>query len=517
MLYRKLVPILLFVFACNFAEAQATVGLPKAVVYDKAGRKISTSSISDFDNPVIVMTYSDSWCSSCVEMISRFDRNYNYYGKNSSVKLVAINVDQTTTSSQVFATGERWKNVEVLHDRDGTFQEAMYTKSVPRILFMNSLQEVIHSEATFNMDVIKAYKLADNIKRNLIKADKIYYDSAWLPVPQSEAMYYRQLSKTSDGKWIINDYFKNGTLQMKGKALLVYPLVRTGLYEYYYDDGKKESEASYTENKLTGKTTGWYPNGTIRYEYNYVDGMYDGKWTYYHPNGKVANVGLYSQGRAIGTWYHYYPSGKKRKETDWANGKREGLCTGWFEEGLTKFEVTFANDKLLYKPAPKYIYANGKSAVKVKEDGDHLTLSYFYENGQICMVAEMTNTLSELMLYYENGKPMLKTTITDPKTVHGKFISFYPSGSKRVEGTVFNNKPTGKAMSWYEDGAVFEKIDFTLDTAEYFDNKGNKISKPANTFIDVKKDASLDTKFITDMINWLETTVKEEGKIDGMN
>ena len=326
MLLRKLVPVLLFVLACNFAEAQTTVGLPKAVLYDKAGRKISTSSISDFDNPVIVFTYSDSWCSSCVEMISRFDRNYNYYGKTSSIKLVAINVDHATTPSQVFASAERWKNVEVLHDKDGSFQAAMHTRSAPAILFLNSLQQVVHCENSYNIDVIKAYKLADNIKRNLINAEKIYYDSAWFPVPQADGVYYRLINKTNDNKWIVTDYHKNGNLQMKGTALVVYPLVRSGVYEYYYNNGKKQSEAIYDENKFIDKSTGWYPDGTIRYQYNYKDGYYDGKWTYYHPNGKIANVGLYAQGRAIGTWYHYYPSGKKRKETDWANGKREGRC-----------------------------------------------------------------------------------------------------------------------------------------------------------------------------------------------
>lgn len=514
MLLKKLVPTLLFIFSYTLAQTQTTVGLPKAVLYDRAGRKISTSSISDFDNPVIVMTYSDSWCTSCVDMVSRFDRNYAQYGKNSSVKLIAINVDRTAVPSQMFATADRWKNVEVLHDRDGSFQEAMYTRSAPRILFMNSMQEVVHSEATFNIDVIKAYKLADHIKRNLVKADKVYYDSAWFPVPQPEAWYYRQVTKTSDGKWEVNDYHKNGALQMKGKALLVHPLVRTGLFEYYYNNGKKQSETVYNENKATGKSTGWYQNGSLRYEYTLVDGQYDGKYILYHPNGKIANTGLYSQGKAIGTWYHYYASGKKRKETNWANGKREGRCVGWFEEGLTKFEVTFATDKIVYKPAPKYQYANGKSAVTTKEEGDHMTLSYFYENGQICMVADMTSTLSELILYYETGKPMLKTTISDPKTVHGKYISFYESGSKRVEGTIFNNKPSGKAMSWYEDGTVSERVDFTQDTWEYFDNKGNKISKPAKTVIGIRKDDTLDTKFITDTINWLETTIKNDGNID---
>lgn len=498
-------------------QAQQTTGLPKAILFDKSGRQVPTSSISDFDNPIIVMTYSEKWCSSCVEMVSRFDRNYDAYGKRSSVKLIAVNLDQSSSGSEVFSNAGRWRNIEVLHDRNGEYQKAMFTTSAPRIIYLDDHQQAVFSENTFNIDVVKAYKLADNIKKNLVKAEKVFFDSAWFPVPEAEALYYRQIRKTSDGKWDVIDYYKNGTVQMKGQALIVYPLVRTGLFQYFYNTGKKQSETVYVNDKATGKSTGWYPDGSIRYEYNFTDNRYDGKWSYYHPNGKLANIGLYSEGKAIGTWYHYYPSGKKMKETNWQNGKREGRCIGWFEQGLVKYEVVFSNDKLNYSPAPKYIYASGKPVITIKETSTGTIKNLYRETGELFLTAETSGTITDIVMYYENGKQILKTTMSDEKTVNGKLILYYENGNKQLESTIYNNKPSGKAMSWYDDGSVFEKVDFKLNSWEYFDKKGNRISKPENTFINVNADMEIDTKSITDELMWVELSIKQDGTIAGMN
>jgi thiol-disulfide isomerase/thioredoxin len=218
---RFAVYLLALLLSVQNVSAQQTAGLPKAVLYDKAGRQIATSSISDFDNPIIIVTYSESWCTPCVDLISKFDRNYATSAKNSSVKIIAVNVDKSLASTDVFTKAKRWTNIEVLHDKYGDFQTALYTTRAPSVLFMNDHQQVIHTESTYNLDVAKAYKLADQLKRNLINAEKIYFDKDWFPVPDAEGMYYRQLKRNGDNDWEVNDYFKNGQLQM---VKLLFPI-----------------------------------------------------------------------------------------------------------------------------------------------------------------------------------------------------------------------------------------------------------------------------------------------------
>ncbi len=502
--------LLTFLLSIQNLLAQQTAGLPKAVLYDKAGRQIATSSISDFDNPIIIITYSESWCTPCVELISKFDRSYTASAKNSSVKLIAVNVDEKLSSTDVFSKAKRWINVEVLHDKYGDFQKALYTTRAPSVLFMNDHQQLIYTESSYSLDVTKAYKLADQLKRNLIKAEKIFYDKDWFPVPETEGMYYRQLKRNGENDWEVMDYYKNGQLQMRGKAIIPYPLVRNGKFSYFYQNGKLQSESFYTNDKLNGKSAGWYQNGTLQYEYNYINGFYDGKWIVYHDNGKTFNTGMYVNGKATGTWYHYYANGKKWKETIWKDGKRDGRCQAWYENGNLKFDVMFEADEIIENPKPRFLHANGSAAFEIH---GRTSFSYYYENGQKSLTAERVDDLLELNLFYESGKTMYRVTMEDEETVNGKYIVWYENGNKQAEATLFNNIPSGKAMSWWDNGTVRERIDFTNDSKEYFDKQGNKLTTaPKDIFFNIRKGEKVDVSSLTNSINWLELAVKEEAK-----
>lgn len=512
MLYRKLVPTLLFIFTSALLHAQSTAGLPKAVLVNKAGNSVSTASISDFDNPVIVLTYSESWCTPCVKLITDLDNNYSTLGTASNVKIVAVNVDKSLTSSEVFSKASRWKNVEVLFDRSQQLMQAMYTTKAPVIFFMDDNQQVIYTHTAYTLDIKKAYKLAGQIKRKEIQAKKVFYDKDWFPAAEADAMYYRTISKKDDNSWVVNDYYKNGRLQMSGEATLAFPLVRKGKYQYYYQDGKLSSESNYTENVLNGRSLGYYNTGELQYEYTYAYGKLEGKWTKYHANGKTANVGMYTGGVATGIFYHYYESGKKRKETNWANGKMHGKCTGWYENGKLKFEAVFENGEMSSTVDPKYFHENGKSAIETKVTDGNKTVKYIDAMGIPFLEMQETGNLFELTQFYSNGELLMKATMKDENTVNGKYIAWYENGQKKFEATFFNNEPSGKAMSWYENGTPKEKLDFTTNTKEYFDKQGNKVASIPDPVLKVGKGERLNTKPISDNIYVIEDAIKNEGK-----
>lgn len=511
-MYRKLVPTILFVFSIALLKAQSTAGLPKAVLTNKAGNSVSTASISDFDNPVMVITYSESWCTNCVKLITELDNNYSSLGTASGVKIYAVNVDTRLTSSEVFSKASRWKNVEVLYDKSYEFTKALYSTNAPFIFFLDDNQQVIYNHTTHTLDVKKAYKLAAQIKQKEIQARKVFYDKDWFPCPEKDAVYYRLIAKTNDNKWQITDYYKSGSLQMQGQAILPFPLVRQGKYQYYYPDGKLSSETTYQENSPTGRSIGYYNNGKTLYDYNYVNGKLEGKWTRYHANGKVSNTGMYVAGLPRGIFYHYYESGKKRKETDWLEGRMEGRCIGWYESGKLKFEAEIEDGKLSGLPIPKYFHENGQSAIQLKTNGDYETLTYMNEKGIVITQLEETGTLYEAAINDDDGNPVLKATLKDNQTVNGKYIVWYANGQKKLEATFYNNEPSGKAVSWYENGIVKEKIDFTINSKEYFDKQGNKVASVPDPVIKIDKGQKLNTQFITDKILQIETAIKNDGK-----
>lgn len=67
-----------------------------------------------------------------------------------------------------------------------------------------------------------------------------------------------------------------------------------GVQTAYYENGRKQHEATFAAGRKTGEETFWAPDGTRR-------------WTWNHqPNGNRS------------TWTHYWKNGQKRIESEWS-------------------------------------------------------------------------------------------------------------------------------------------------------------------------------------------------------
>lgn len=83
----------------------------------------------------------------------------------------------------------------------------------------------------------------------------------------------RNYTKKSNELFLINDYNK-GTLVASGKTKSFYPIVKTGDFTEYYDNGKLKSVSTYIDNKLISNKR-WNKNGDadISNVYSYADIM----------------------------------------------------------------------------------------------------------------------------------------------------------------------------------------------------------------------------------------------------
>lgn len=83
--------------------------------------------------------------------------------------------------------------------------------------------------------------------------DKQYLDADFNVVTQeSSAMYYRLVSKSSDGLYNSHVYYLNEVLQMKGKYLEEELLTLHGECSFYYKNGQTESEGQYDHGRRSG-------------------------------------------------------------------------------------------------------------------------------------------------------------------------------------------------------------------------------------------------------------------------
>ena len=148
---------------------------------------------------------------------------------------------------------------------------------------------------------------------------------------------------------------------------------RHGLFTFFYENGQKESEATYQEGKQIGQTTKWYENGQKENE------------------GYLKNI----NGKAVwdGSYISWYENGQKRVEQSFKDGMNVGKHQTWFDNGTKQWEYYHNDDGT--------------------RDSTKLT-SRWYENGQ---------------KWYEG---YIKT-INDKAVWNGSYIEWDESGKIKLE------------------------------------------------------------------------------------
>jgi hypothetical protein len=105
-----------------------------------------------------------------------------------------------------------------------------------------------------------------------------YLDSKWKKYKQEKANYYRKDYRNKNKSWIVTDYYLDGQLQMSGVYKEKKLKTRNGKFIRYYENGNKESEGRYSDDKREGVWIFWYENRTIDRKGEYSEGKMIGDY-----------------------------------------------------------------------------------------------------------------------------------------------------------------------------------------------------------------------------------------------
>lgn len=119
--------------------------------------------------------------------------------------------------------------------------------------------------------------------------------------------------------------------------------VRHGQETYWYRNGQKEHEVSYTYGKKHGLETQWYENGSKKAEGHWDEGRQVGEWSYWHPNGLLKSRGHYRGGH-----FEELPMFSSRSEPVFIPLK-DGLWTYWSLSGTIERVEHWEEGKLVEK------------------------------------------------------------------------------------------------------------------------------------------------------------------------
>lgn len=174
----------------------------------------------------------------------------------------------------------------------------------------------------------------------------VYLDSLWKETTQENHVYYRIIKAyyVNADSYQISDYYKSGTLQMKGTFVDREAVSRIGEFIYYYENGNKKILLNYIKSRPVGKYTSWYENGNKQLEGEYFENTEtftnDVKIIQFWDSNKNQTV-LNSNG--------YYDSSSTESSAKGLikDGLKNGTWSGFEKFNTITYTEEYANGKLI--------------------------------------------------------------------------------------------------------------------------------------------------------------------------
>lgn len=175
--------------------------------------------------------------------------------------------------------------------------------------------------------------------------DTIWYDKEWKVSTKKTAAFFRPKPKRVKDKFLIKDYYRNGTLQMEGFSLKENEEFFDGDVKHYASDGKLETTTSYVNNSATYFKK-YYENGNIDWEVPFKDGKKNGDMILHNEKGEKTGVFSFRNDLEHGVFV-IYENGIATKNKFFINGKEIDNRTQFNEQFYSKGVKTQGNFQII--------------------------------------------------------------------------------------------------------------------------------------------------------------------------
>jgi len=130
--------------------AQETVNkLPSVDLKTLDGKTVNSSHLSNDGNPIILSFWA-LWCKPCMRELSTIAEVYDEWVEETGVKLIAVSIDDSRSSSRVGPTvnAKGWE-YEVLLDANSEFKRAMNVNAIPHTFLIDGKGEIVWQHTSF--------------------------------------------------------------------------------------------------------------------------------------------------------------------------------------------------------------------------------------------------------------------------------------------------------------------------------------------------------------------------------
>ena len=124
----------------SFAQNRA---LPNKEVKTLDGSNFNITSLENDGNPIVISFWA-TWCKPCKKELNTIAEVYEDWQDKTSVKLVAISIDDTRSMMRVapYVNASEWE-YEVYLDPNSELKRAMGVSTVPHTFLLNGKNEIV--------------------------------------------------------------------------------------------------------------------------------------------------------------------------------------------------------------------------------------------------------------------------------------------------------------------------------------------------------------------------------------
>lgn len=235
------------------------------------------------------------------------------------------------------------------------------------------------------------------VSNSLLGQDTIttYFDKDWNQIQNKElSVYYRKAFLDNNKAWSVHDFYASHQLQMIGTYKTKKADIKQGHFVYYYENGQKQSEGEYINDKKEGMWIGWYENGQQKSKGNYLNEKLNGIWEYWHENGEKKAKGNFMNDYKTGTWSYWYENGQIKIEEE-HKSKSMYIYKGYAINGKFLAEGCYINN--VKQGIWNYYNIEGRLILKGEyknglQEGEWIR---YFKNGSMNIVFKNGNYLSK--------------------------------------------------------------------------------------------------------------------------
>lgn len=136
-------------FISNIISGQIGNRIPEVEVKTIDMQTISTATFQNDGKPIILSFWA-TWCKPCVQELSVIADLYEDWREETGVKLIAVSVDNSRSSSRVapFVNGKAWE-YEVYLDQNEDLKKAMNVINIPHTFLFDGTGKAVWQHTTY--------------------------------------------------------------------------------------------------------------------------------------------------------------------------------------------------------------------------------------------------------------------------------------------------------------------------------------------------------------------------------